>query len=293
MAGQTFQVKNASTISEIVGSAISIADSWLTTPEADQEIWYRGQCKASYSLSPSLYRPENAGFIDIEPSMISRFAALATPLVQREYDPWEWYFLARHYHVPTRLLDWTESLLVAARFALSEYCSVIPDRLALDTARRQPGGSESFGDESPCIWLLEAGDLNYFSRGEDTPFVPGGDRTKPYLPDEIKEGAADSCFPIAILPRRSNPRLNAQRGMFTVHGFDRRPLNEISSGVPDSGGENRNGGFLLAKILLNRGRLPHLVHELDAAGIDRFSLFPDLDRVGEQVCWEYKHSALR
>ena len=214
--------------------------------------------------------------------MMARFEGLATPLVQREYDEWEWYFLARHHHVPTRLLDWSESLVVAVRFALSEYCDEVGDRVALDSARRQAPGADQFDEFSPCVWLLDAGGLNQYSVGRDVNILPGGDLAAPYLPSKMADSESGR-LPIALLPRRSNPRLAAQRGMFTVHGADQRPLDELA--IADA---LEKPNFPLARIVLNRGRLAHLLYELEVAGIDRFGLFPDLYRVGEQVCWEYK-----
>ena len=287
-------IKSASTLSAIVSQASEIADSWLASPDGPQELWYRGHGLSNYQLVPSLYREDNMGFADVESSVVYRFTSLAHPLTQHEFSDWEWYFLARHHSIPTRLLDWTESLIVAVRFALADYCATLGDRNTLDQERRKKPKASIFDEISPCVWVLEAGTLNHFTMGEDATLIPGDETTNVYLPDRLKPQRKRSRFPIAIAPLRSNPRLAAQRGAFTLHGSDRRPLEHLlgkRSGPKQASerGKHRQE-VLLAKIILDRSRLAHLVHELEIAGVDRFGLFPDLDHVGEQAKWEYKQS---
>jgi hypothetical protein len=88
------------------------------------QLWYRGCGKASYDLKPSLYRHQQSRMIEdilvLEKDLIARFRQRSIPFHSRVLtDPWEWLFLMQHYGVPTRLLDWSESPLMALFFAVT------------------------------------------------------------------------------------------------------------------------------------------------------------------------------
>src|ERR1700679_3623933 len=83
-------------------------------------LWFRGHADAGWKLTPKLYRPEFDGADENE--IRHEFQSRALQLIQGRLpaDKWEWYFLMQHYGVPTRLLDWTENVLIAAYFAVAE-----------------------------------------------------------------------------------------------------------------------------------------------------------------------------
>jgi hypothetical protein len=82
---------------------------------------FRGVSKASHELTPSIARvaaKDTESRFDFEIEIFEEFQARALPFLIREpQSRLEWLFLAQHYGIPTRLLDWTTNPLVALFFA--------------------------------------------------------------------------------------------------------------------------------------------------------------------------------
>ena len=97
----------------------SAADDWI----------FRGEAHAPEALRPSAGRvPNDPSFprrlrfdVDDERSALERFKSDALPYLDRTPPPehhLEWLAIAQHHGMRTRLLDWSESLLIAAFFAV-------------------------------------------------------------------------------------------------------------------------------------------------------------------------------
>ncbi|EHJ9962113.1 FRG domain-containing protein [Vibrio cholerae] len=84
---------------------------------------FRGMANNAYELIPSIARGTNEGLggdiESLERSMLSEFKRLTLPILTTEpTNDFEWLFLAQHYGLPTRLLDWTTNPMVALFFAV-------------------------------------------------------------------------------------------------------------------------------------------------------------------------------
>ena len=275
--------KTAGSVGDILSSIDEIARVWTPSFSDPEDLWFRGQPKRNQQLLPSLYRDHARGIHYDEEGMFERFKALAVPFVEREpRDDWDWYFLARHHSLPSRLLDWSESALAAAFFALKDTICTFPTRIEMDKALDEGRQPALYDDDSPTIWMLDAGTLNRCtcSPSDDYPFAPGGSLTSSFLPATLSDRRSDANQqPIALLPPRANIRLSAQQGVFTLHGHSIEALESIArASLPPC--EVR-----LARIVIDRSNATFVCSELSIAGVNRLALFPDLDSVAEHVKW--------
>src|ERR1700751_5991281 len=106
--------ETASTIAQFVEWTEEVADQ-CEGAEDYESPWFRGVSSAEFNLIPSLYRSARGRERYSDDEVKAEFKRRALPLVAERppRDDWEWYYLMQHYGAPTRLLDWTDSALVA------------------------------------------------------------------------------------------------------------------------------------------------------------------------------------
>jgi hypothetical protein len=252
---------HAESLSDFISRVSEVEKSWSQEKES-WGLWYRGHRKAFWPLSPTLYREltasENARNEDDE--LREDFIKRAPSLTDRKPEnPWEWYFLMQHYHVPTRLLDWTEGALIALYFAVNK----------------------NQGYHHACVWVLDPWWLNKkVVRVEEVipPGSPGlskadAKRYGPWLPDRFGSKTLRRERPVAVYPNYVDRRIIAQRSCFTIHGSRRGSLEKIFNKKEDR----------LAKVLIPAYKVADIKRELEMGGINEATVFPDLEGLGRAV----------
>ena len=227
----------------------------------NEEWWYRGH-PAQYTLRPSLFRLLDSGFnkkendsrsiFDLEYDLFFEFASRGPGLQDAGLSSWDMLAYMRHHGLPTRLLDWTESLGIALFFAIHD--------------------ADPSASTEPELWILNPYGLNEIELGDRDLYSPR------YLGYDVKNdqewdyedyliwdaGTFDWEHPVAIYPPQKNARMRSQHGWFTIFGEDLQAL-EIQ--VPE----------VVSRVQIPRLALPAAQQFLRDAGIDWAAAFPDLD----------------
>ncbi|MBW2031650.1 MAG: FRG domain-containing protein [Deltaproteobacteria bacterium] len=259
---------------------------------------FRGVPNASYDLIPRIGRYK-AFTQQLETRLMHEFKKSSIAYIQRDPETeLEWLSLAQHHGLPTRLLDWTESPLVALWFSVWE-------------------GIQKAADGKPadgCVWIL-------FNVDPEDSAYSANPRTDPYALDRI----------VFFRPPSIGPRIVSQFGWFSVHPYSdeqhsfvsfnksialvltqrTRPINRSKeellrlselTGYPQEllkylevKIENLASNYkeLPLKILIPSGQFENIRILLDELGINQQTLFPDLDGLTDHLKWKFLDRHLR
>jgi hypothetical protein len=263
-------------LGEYLAKIQSILKTWRPPGSGKDEVepWYRGQRCHDWTLKPSAAR-ENWDGESLFNRFISDAGTFADGPPRRKEDLWEWYFMAQHYDLPTRLLDWSEEPLTALHFAIRDMHE--DDEASADVLE--------WGERTPAVWVLDPAAMNDMFFGEYCivcPWPDGG--TEHWLPDAkdpkaFRNGTNET--PLAIHPVQSNRRMVAQRGKFTVHGRRNEPLEEQWLANPSSPWFDR-----LQQIRITNAA--NISEELFDIGINKLRLFPELTKLSRHLRRLYK-----
>ncbi len=222
--------------------------------DQSQTIWFRGQASKDWGLTPNYLRLENA---QSESTLLKRFKQSAAMLIDRTpKESFDWLFLMQHYGVPTRLLDWTESPLIALYFAVENIIE--------------------YGGEDGALWLLYPTELNkhaHINNKEEDDYIPSFDdeELENYSVESLKTNPRIQLYPVATIATRNNTRIQAQLGVFTIHHHERVPIEDI--------GDKSH----VVKIDIPSNSKELIKEQLSLLGYSKFQLFPELSSIGDII----------
>jgi hypothetical protein len=225
---------------------------------------YRGDGDARWPLLTSLDKlggtqpPHSKA--DLEEHILRNFIRYSRPyLGQPPENEWEVLVAAQHHGLPTRLLDWTYSPLVAAHFATlktERQCDRAVWRLDWQRVHR-------------CFGLPELALLI-----QDLEGMLGGDR--PLTPWALFSAPSDARqFACMLEPPSLNARIVAQSATFTLCSDKRQSF--------DCFLEQHGLGSALTKFVIPAKETARFRDQLDLVDVDERRLFPDLDGVAAEM----------
>jgi hypothetical protein len=151
---------------------------------------FRGMSRTTWNLVPSIGRGRYCVDYNVgdEKETFELFKARARRCISiAPQNDWEWLALAQHHQLPTRLLDWSESPLVAAFFATLGWNGAPPKR------RR----AYDWSTEDSAVYVTHM----------DGPFEVANVKRSPFNVRKVE----------FFQPAHVSPRLHAQLGVFSLH----------------------------------------------------------------------------
>jgi FRG domain len=248
---------------------------------------FRGLSSAGHDLRTSLIRL-GGDFSSLERHLLRNFQKYAHQDVVERDSFWHWLSTAQHHGLPTRLLDWTYSPLVAMHFATSDVSkpdrdaaiwmvdyveanSFLPKTLQANLMRE---GANVF-----TVDMLSSFDKQEKSRRKSGDLVEAGNET--YYSVQVQsldifDELASPEFLLFFEPPSIDARIVNQFALFSVISNPRTPVDEWLRRHP----------AIYRKIIIPAGLRWEVRDKLDQANLTERVLFPGLDGL---ATWLKRH----
>lgn len=260
--------------------------SFHIRPLSNFGLWFRGQPDFEDKLIPKIFRqgPDygNVGYSEM--SMVKSFQLRFPDQNIQHKSIFEWLTLMQHYGLPTRLLDWTQNILIGLYFTVNKHTDekdgalFIIDPTSLNTAAADSSGlfhsehDQVIFRSNLCMsrWLK-----HFLKLPEITNLIESSGVEVKIMNDKLVNDKYDKAIrtPIAVTPPILNNRILVQQGTCTLHGgmiyCERVEVNPINI-------EELEGVSLL-KIKVSKNYKTNILNQLKICGIHEASLFPEME----------------
>lgn len=241
------------------------------------DYYYRGQANYQWELVPNIFRyaeqiPRSLGLNFVEKAMFERFRRQLHLYNVETQNTFDAYAIAQHHGLPTRLLDWSKNILKALFFACYN-----------ESELESPGKLFCF---SPRLHLMNQFNLavnilkvvpvtSWFKSFAPNYAYPDGQAIQEIVENLLERKIIKKQLlwehiegPIPVIPFRTDPRMQAQEGVFTLF--------------------TNQTGFNENKTIVFRAIIPaehkkEIIRDLNSLGINYQSMFPDLDHFAQHL----------
>lgn len=235
-------------VREVIDHLGKYFDVFNSLLRKDETFWFRGHGDFTWSLTPSALRYKKESTRNKALQLVSDFKRFAEMKLERPPtvdEELKWVQLARHYGLPTRLLDWTRNAAVALYFACCE----------------EP-------EKDGAVYVLNPVELNR----QIDPKVPrvfdpnlDAEVIKIYLKLDGRINSRGSGT-ITINPTWNSSRIMVQQGVFTISGSKHFALTAKNASS-------------LVYVEIKKEYKKTLLEELERVGINEMSIFPELEHL--------------
>lgn len=223
----------------------------------DTEYWFRGHADFRWTLTPSALRYGAPAQRDRALNLLRAFKRYAETKLPHPPGPEEdlkWVQLARHFGLPTRLLDWTRNAAIALYFA----------------CLRGAGLNDTDGG----VFILNPEDLNREADPKN-PRIYDAHSDAPRIAQYLALSGQTNergLKTIAINPVWNSERIVLQQGAFTLHGS--REFTLTADQAPS-----------LVCWRVPAHQKGKILRELERAGINEMSIYPEPEHMCRYLVW--------